>query len=331
MSVGGVKVGEPAAARTPAPTLGAPAIGAPGSLNPAVDAGRETARSSSRFADYMELTKPRITFLVLVTTFIGFFMGARGAMDLPLLFHTLFGTALVAGGASALNQVLEHALDARMKRTRNRPLPARRLSVHEAQLFGVTLCAVGVLYLTFAANLLTGALAAATVASYVFLYTPLKTVTPLSTMIGAVPGALPPVGGWAAATNQVTPGAWILFGIVFAWQLPHFLAIAWIYRDDYDRAGYPMLPVLDRVGLATGRHMVVWSLALIPISLMPTLLFMTGTLYFFGALLLGLVFLAYSVLFTIFRTDRCARHLFLVSILYLPLLWGLMILDKSTL
>lgn len=293
--------------------------------------GAESQAGTRSFADLIELTKPRITSLVLVTTAIGYFMGTQGPLDVARLVNTLLATALVAGGASALNQYLERDLDGLMRRTADRPLPQGRLSPVTALAFGVALCIAGVLYLALVTNLLAGTLAALTVASYLFLYTPLKRVTPLSTVVGAVPGALPPVGGWAAATGSLSNEAWVLFAIVFLWQLPHFLAIGWMYREDYGRANYPMLPVLDRAGYTTGRHMIAWSVGLIPVSLMPTLMNLTGVFYFFAALALGLMFLASSVLFAARRTTLDARRLFLVSILYLPLLWAFMVLDKSAL
>jgi protoheme IX farnesyltransferase len=293
--------------------------------------GTESQAATRSFADLIELTKPRITSLVLVTTAIGYFMGTQGPLDVARLVNTLLATALVAGGASALNQYLERDLDGLMKRTADRPLPQGRLSPVTALAFGVALCIAGVLYLALVTNLLAGTLAALTVASYLFLYTPLKRVTPLSTVVGAVPGALPPVGGWAAATGSLSNEAWVLFAIVFLWQLPHFLAIGWMYREDYGRANYPMLPVLDRAGYTTGRHMIAWSVGLSPVSLMPTLMNLTGVFYFFAALVLGLLFLASSVLFAARRTTIDARRLFLVSILYLPLLWAFMVLDKSAL
>ena len=287
--------------------------------------------ASAAWVDYLDMTKPRITGLVVVTTLIGFFMGTRGPIPPALLIHTLLATAMVAGGASVLNQYLERDLDALMLRTRMRPLPQGRISPFHALAFGVGLSVAGVLYLTFTTNLLAGAIAALTVASYVFVYTPLKRITPLSTVIGAVPGALPPVGGWAAATNTLGVEAWVLFAIVFMWQLPHFLAIGWMYKADYERAGFPMIPVLDELGFVTGRHMLAWSVAILPVSLMPSLLGLTGIIYFLGELVLGSLFLLSSIGFAARRSEAAARRVFLISILYLPLLWGLMVLDKAPL
>jgi len=282
----------------------------------------------ARLADWVTLTKPRITLMVQVTTLIGFFMATPGNLDWPLLLQVLAATGLVAGGASTLNQYTERDLDALMLRTSMRPLPAGRIDPTAALAFGVISSCIGTLWLALAANPLTGAVAAATVLSYIFAYTPMKRTTPISTIVGAVPGALPPLGGWAAATGQITPAAFVLFGIVFIWQLPHFLAIGRLYRDDYARAGYPMLPVLDIEGKTTGRHMVVWSLALIPVSLATTILGLTGLLYTVGALVLGTWFAVASVRFLTRRTERAARELFLCSIVYLPVLCLLMALDK---
>jgi protoheme IX farnesyltransferase len=286
---------------------------------------------SSRRADWLELTKPRITMMVLVTTMIGFFMATPGHLHWPLIVQVLAATTLVAGGASTLNQYIERDLDALMRRTARRPLPGGRIDPTGALAFGVLSSCAGTLWLAFAANWLTGAVAAATVLSYVFAYTPMKRTSPLSTIVGAVPGALPPVGGWAAATGEVAPGAWILFAIVFIWQLPHFLAIGRLYRDDYSRAGYPMLPVLDTDGVTTGRHMVTWSLALIPVSLATTIVGLTGALYSIGALVLGAWFAWSSIRFLQLRTDRAAKELFLASVIYLPVLCLLMVLDKARL
>jgi protoheme IX farnesyltransferase len=259
---------------------------------------------------------------------VGFYIGSPDALDFGRLLHLLFGTALVAGGASALNMVLERDLDARMRRTRHRPLPAGRLKPGEALVFSVLLAVAGILYLTLLVNQLTGLLAAATVGSYAFVYTPLKRKTSLSTVIGAVPGALPIVGGWAAARGALGPDAWLLFAIQFLWQLPHFLALAWMYREDYARGGFLMLPALDPNGDSTARHIVLNTLALLPVSLAPTIIGLAGPLYFFGALGLGLAFLGLSLYFAATRTNLFARRFYLASVVYLPALLGLMLLDK---
>jgi protoheme IX farnesyltransferase len=240
----------------------------------------------------------------------------------------LLGTGLVAGGASAFNQVFERDLDAMMKRTRTRPLPDQRLQPMEGVLFGSAITIAGLLMIVAASNMIAGGVALATLLSYVVVYTPLKRRTSFGTVIGAIPGALPPIIGWAAVEGSLSVQAWTLFGIMFLWQLPHFLAIAWMYRDDYARAGYPMLPVLEPDGRSTGRQSVVYAAALVPLSLAPTLMRMTGVIYFAGALLLGLAFLYLAFKFARTRAVSDARRLFFGSIVYLPLLWILMIANK---
>jgi len=240
----------------------------------------------------------------------------------------LLGTGLVAGGASAFNQVFERDLDALMRRTRTRPLPDQRLQPVEGVLFGTAITLAGLLMIVAASNLLAGAVALATLLSYVAVYTPLKRKTSFGTVIGAIPGALPPIIGWAAVEGSLSLEAWSLFGIMFLWQLPHFLAIAWMYREDYARAGYPMLPVLEPDGRSTGRQSVVYTAALVPLSLAPTLMRMTGAIYFTGALVLGLAFLYLVLGFARTRSVSDARRVFFASIIYLPLLWILMIVDK---
>jgi heme o synthase len=277
---------------------------------------------------FSELTKARLTFLVLLTTVVGFYVGFRGALDYWLMFHTLLGTALLAGGASALNQLLERQYDALMRRTEDRPLPSGRLQPDTVLIFGGLCSAAGLIYLASAVNLLTSLLGAITLGSYLFIYTPLKRVTPLNTAIGAIPGALPPLMGWTAARNEVSAEGWSLFAILFFWQLPHFLAIAWMYRDEYGRAGYAMLPVLDPGGERTARHAVSHTLGLLPISLCPFLFRLEGVTYLAGALMLSLVFLWHAVQFSRDLTFQRARQLFYASIIYLPLLLMLMVLDK---
>ncbi|MBI3292595.1 MAG: protoheme IX farnesyltransferase [Elusimicrobia bacterium] len=294
---------------------------------------------------YLELTKPRLSLLVLATTLIGFDLASRRPVDVPLLLSTLLGTALAAGGASALNQVLERDVDAKMHRTASRPLPAGRLRPDQALAFGVALSVTGILFLTLAVNLLTGFLAAITLAIYLFLYTPLKQKTSLCTPVGAIAGAIPPLIGWAARRGELTFEAWGLFWIVFLWQLPHFLALAWMYREDYARAGFPMLPVVDPDGRSTSRQILLYSLALVPVSLLPTRVGLTGSIYFWGALILSVGFLAmglYTVLgvagvrhpyplgFQLLRRPATvyAKRLFLASVVYLPGLLALMALNK---
>lgn len=282
----------------------------------------------SWLAVFAELTKARLTALVLLTTLVGFYLGWPGAPDLTLLFHTMLGTALVAAGAAALNQLLERDFDALMPRTEDRPLPSGRLQPGTVLVFGVASAVLGLVYLAAEVNALTGILGAITLVSYLFIYTPLKRVTPLNTLVGAVPGALPPLMGWAAARGQVSPGGWALFAILFFWQLPHFLAIAWIYRDQYARAGFVMLPVVDSSGERTRRQAVSQTLALLPFSLCPFLLHLAGPLYLMGALGLGGAMLWFAIRFSRQLTLPAARRLFFMSIIYLPLLLGLMVFDK---
>ncbi|MBA4150191.1 MAG: protoheme IX farnesyltransferase [Verrucomicrobia bacterium] len=281
-------------------------------------------------AVYCDLLKARLTFLVLLTTAVGFYLASRGSVDSLLMFHTLLGTALLASGASALNQLLERQHDAKMTRTETRPLPSGRLKPETVLIFGGVCAVAGMIYLALAVNTLTSLLGAVTLVSYVFVYTPLKRVTSLNTAIGAIPGALPPLMGWTAVRNEVTAEGWALFAILFFWQLPHFLAIAWIYREDYAKAGYVMLPLRDPEGLRTSRQAVSHTLGLLPISLVPFLLKMVGLTYFFGALVLGLIFLWYAIRFSREVTVSRARQLFFVSIIYLPLLLVLMVFDKIT-
>ncbi len=279
-------------------------------------------------AVYAELFKARLTFLVLLTTLVGFYLGSRGPVDYLLMFHTLLGTALVAAGASALNQLWERHHDACMRRTQDRPLPSGRLQPPTVLFIGSTCSVAGLAYLALAVNLVTCLLGAASLLIYVFVYTPLKRVTWLNTAVGAIPGGLPPLMGWTAARGQLTTDGWALFGILALWQLPHFMAIAWMYRDEYARAGFKMLPVLDPEGERTGSQAVSHTLALVPVSLCPSMVQLTGPVYFIGATILGLVFLWSAVQFSRRLTEARARQLFYVSILYLPLLLGLMVLDK---
>jgi protoheme IX farnesyltransferase len=285
----------------------------------------------TRVGTFVELTKPRIGGLVLVATAVGFFMAlpvGTGMSAVALLFHALLGTALVAAGANALNQWLESAHDAKMIRTSGRPIPSGRLTSLEVAAFGVACGAAGVLYLAVLVNAWASLIATVTLVTYVFAYTPLKRVTPLCVFAGAVPGALPPVIGWASATGSLAFEAWMLFAIVFFWQLPHFASIAWLYRDDYARAGYPMLPVVDRVGVRSDLHMVTHSVGLLAVTLVPTFYGLTGAVYTFGAMLLGLSFLAVGVLFLVNKTESTARRHVLASVVYLPLLLMLMVIDK---
>jgi heme o synthase len=284
-----------------------------------------------RVADLLELTKPRITFMVVVSAAAGFYLGAGSNEllgDFFRLLNAMLGTALVASGASCLNQFLERESDRWMERTSQRPLPAGRIEPAVALLFGVLLAVAGSTYLWFAANPLTAILGALTLLLYVAVYTPLKRHSSLCTIVGAVPGALPPVMGWTAATGALTAEAWALFSILFFWQMPHFLAIAWIYRDDYRRGGQPMLPVIDPSGGSTARQIVLYGLALLPTSLLPAALGLCGSVYFAGALVLGLGFLAVGLHTAMTRTVASARLLLRVSVAYLPALLALMALDK---
>jgi protoheme IX farnesyltransferase len=283
----------------------------------------------SRAQDYVALAKPRLNFLVVATALAGYVMAGGDTSNAVLVLATLAGTGLVAGGASAFNQIAERERDALMQRTRLRPLPDGRLTVRDAFVFGAALSAIGLLLLAAAANLLSAAVALATLVIYTLIYTPLKPRTSFATVVGAIPGALPPVIGWAAARNELSQGAWILFAIVFLWQLPHFLAIAWIYREDYERAGFLMLPVIEPDGRSTARQAVVYAAALLPVSLAPTLLKMTGEAYFAGAFVLTVLFVALTVKFAASRSIPDARRLFFGSITYLPLLWILMILGRN--
>ena len=281
-----------------------------------------------RSRDYVALAKPRLNMLVVASTLAGYAMGDGEPLGAVRVAGLLLGTFCVAGGASAFNQVIERDTDALMRRTRSRPLPAHRLQPPEGLLFATASTLVGLLVTVAASNLLAAAASLTTLLIYVAVYTPLKRRTSFGTVIGAIPGALPPIIGWAAVANEISAGAWALFGIMFLWQLPHFLAIAWMCRDDYTRAGFPMLPVIEPDGRSTGRQSVVYSAALIPLSLAPRLMHMTGDAYFAGALLLGVIFLWLSIRFARSRADADARRLFFGSILYLPLLWILMIADK---
>jgi len=286
------------------------------------------AVEKSWVAVYSELFKARLTFLVLLTTLVGFYIGSPGQVDYLLMLHTILGTALLASGASALNQLWEREYDAKMRRTQDRPLPSGRLQPHFVLALGCTSALLGMLYLAFAVNVQTSLIGACSLATYIFIYTPLKRVTWLNTVVGAVPGALPPLIGWAAARGQVSSEGLTLFGILALWQLPHFLAIAWIYRDEYARAGFKMLPVVDPIGRRTGRQAVLYTLGLVPVSMCPFFLKLAGPVYLFGAVLLGLAFFWCAIQFSRSLTISRARQLFYVSILYLPLLLSVMVLDK---
>lgn len=277
--------------------------------------------------DYIELTKPNVTWLILMSTGVGYYLGAAHPLGaLLFLFHVLFGTALVASGTGALNQWMERGVDAKMRRTQDRPLPAGRLDSKRAFCFGLMLSVSGVVYLALTVNLLTGFLGAFTCSTYLLCYTPLKKRTPLSTLVGAFPGAMPILMGFAAGRGRLTLEGWVLYGILFLWQFPHFLSIATLYREDYERGGIVMLPVVDPEGKATRRQIVGFTLALLPVSLAPTLLGLSGLIYFSGTLALGLAFLYFSLGV---RTKLQARRLLQASVVYLPLVYSLMVLDKQ--
>ena len=284
-----------------------------------------------RIADYVELFKVRLNLLVLVTTSMGFYLGTRGQADLGRLLYTLMGTALVAASGGALNQLLERDIDGKMRRTANRPLPAGRLQPAEVRWLATLLGISGLLILALATSSLSTFVAAFTLFSYVVVYTPLKQKTPLAVLVGAVPGALPPVIGWTAARGSLGAGGWILFGILFLWQLPHFLAIAWLYRQQYTRAGLKVLATVDPDGRRTGQNVVLGCAALIGVSLLPTAQGLAGSLYLVGATVLGAAYMHASIRMAVARTEANARRLFRVSLLYLPLLLALMVYDRMPL
>jgi heme o synthase len=284
-------------------------------------------RAHTRVGDYVTLTKPRLNFLVLLTVAAAFSLGAGPEAALIDLAHTLAGTFLVAGGAAALNQVWERATDRLMRRTAQRPLADLRMSAAEGAAFGAALTIIGGAELAYFVNPLSAAVALFTTATYVLLYTPLKLRTSLSTIAGALPGALPAVIGWAAATNTLSIEGWVLFGIVFMWQMPHFLAIAWMYRDEYARAGMPLLPVIEPDGKSTGRQAVLYTAVLIPLSMMPTGVGLATAWYLAGAITLGAILMVLALEFSAKRDLPTARRLFFGSILYLPILWALLVFD----
>ena len=274
--------------------------------------------------DFITLMKPRITLMVVLTALFGFYLASPGPMDVALLANLLAGTALSCAGAGALNMAMEVRADGAMNRTRQRPIPSGRVPVGTAVSFGGILATAGVARFAVKVNGLTAVLSCVTIVLYLFVYTPLKSRTSLCTVIGAIPGALPPVMGWAAARGSLDAGAWALFGVLFFWQLPHFLAIAWMYREDYARAGYPMLPVTDPEGGSTARQVVLQTLALMVISLAPVGLNLAGGAYLAGASVLGVAFLAFGLAFARVRSRERARRLFLASLAYLPGLLGLL-------
>ena len=291
-------------------------------------AGARTV-TREKLSAYYELTKPRITFLVVLTTSAGFLLGStRGAFDYQLFAHTMLGVALLCSGISALNQWMERDLDGLMRRTAHRPLPLGTLSPRAALIFGLSLTVGAEVYLAFLVNPLSAFCGLTVIVGYLLCYTPLKTRTSLSTLVGAFPGAVPPLLGWAAATNHVGMEAWALFAILFLWQFPHFFAIAWMYREDYARAGILMLPVVEPEGRLTRQQIVVWTLMLVPVSLAPAALGISGAIYFFGALVLGALFLWSSIAAAVTLSRQSARRVLLASVLYLPVLFVLMVINQ---
>jgi len=282
----------------------------------------------SRAMDYISLTKPELTFLSVLTALAGYYLGAGGIPEGTGVIHTLVGTALVGGGSGALNQYIERRYDAQMKRTENRPLPSGRIAPLEALLFGILLASGGILSLALCVNMLTASLGAITCITYLSLYTPLKRLTPLATLVGGIPGALPPVMGWTAATNGITSGAMILFGILFFWQMPHFLSLAWMYRKDYARAGYRLLAVMDSGGVRTATQAFLCTCLLIPVSLLLVREGGAGMMYVVSAAILGAGFLLFAFLLLVRRTSGAARRLFFASLLYLPALMLAMVIDR---
>lgn len=280
-------------------------------------------------AVFADLVKARLTSLVLLTTFVGFYLGERGTINYLLMFHALFGTALIAGGAAALNELLEREYDAKMRRTAGRPLPTGRLQPTTVALFGGVCSLVGLIYLAVAVNLLTSVLGAVTSISYLFIYTPLKRVTWVNTLVGAIPGGLPPLMGWTAAQNELSGEGWALFAILAFWQIPHFMAIAWLYRDEYAKAGFVMLPNLDPDGSRTAQHSISNTIALLLASLCPFAFGLNGKIYLVAALILGAGYFWCAVRFARQMTTRRARQLFLASIIYLPLLIAALVGNKQ--
>jgi len=279
--------------------------------------------------DLVELVKARLTLLVLLTTAVGFYLGAEGPINFVSLLHTVFGTAAAAAGAAALNQWWEHNLDALMQRTRSRPVSAGRMRPRDAVILGSALSIFGVAYLAFVCNVLSAALAAITIIIYIFAYTPLKRVSTFNTALGAVPGALPPMIGWAAARGTLNAGAWTLFAILFFWQLPHFFAIAWMYRDDYARAGFQMISSDDRTGERSASQSVFFCMLLFVVAGLPAFLGIATVFYLLAELILGAVFVAVAMRFLKTRARADARRLFITSIIYLPLLLGALVLSKA--
>ncbi len=280
-----------------------------------------------KLAAYLELTKPRIAFMLVLTSAAGFYLGADKGFDVVLFVNSMIGILLLAFGVATLNQVWERKSDALMERTASRPLPTQKVSFVEALVFGISLCVVAEIYLAFLVNELTAFLGLIVFVGYVLLYTPLKKYTSASTAIGALPGAMPPLMGWTASANEITLGAWILFSIIFLWQFPHFLAIAWMYKEQYAKAGIKMLPVLEPEGKITARQIVIFTILLLPVSIAPFFIGLAGWVYLVGASLLGTWFLMASIKTARAKSVEQARKLLLVSVIYLPLLFALMVFN----
>jgi protoheme IX farnesyltransferase len=302
------------------------AINLPASAVSTIERPRLSARE--RVSAYVELTKPRITFLIVLTSAAGFGLASRRGIDYLALVSALFGIALLSSGIATLNQYAERDLDGLMRRTAGRPLPSGKLAPWEALAFGAGLTIAAEVYLLLLVNPLSALLGLTVIAGYLFGYTPLKTRSSLSTVVGAFPGAVPPLIGWTAATGTLSIEGWVLFAILFLWQFPHFLAIAWMYREDYSRAGILMLPVVEPDGRVTAQQIVLYTLMLIPVSLLPTVLGISGKFYFFGAIVLGLLFLYSSIRAAFSMSRQQAKQLLLASVLYLPLLFILMVVNK---
>ena len=280
-----------------------------------------------KLAAYVELTKPRIAFMLVLTSAAGFYLGSGQNFNFALFTNSMIGIALLAFGVATLNQYIERKTDALMQRTARRPLPSNTLSPNEALIFGSVLCAVAELYLLFLVNGLTAGLGLIVIVGYVLLYTPLKTRTSASTAIGALPGAMPPLMGWTSAADGINLGAWTLFALLFLWQFPHFLAIAWMYKEDYAKAGIKMLPALEKDGKITARQIMLFTILMIPVSLAPFFIGMSGIYYLVGASVLGVWFLWASIQAARFKTIEKSRRLLLVSVLYLPIIFALMVFN----
>ncbi len=288
----------------------------------------ERLSARERIAAYVDLTKPRITFLIVLTAAAGFALASPGRIDYAAMMSAMLGIALLSSGIATLNQYMERDLDGLMRRTANRPLPSGKLMPWEALAFGAGLTVLAEIYLAFLVNPLSALLGLTVISGYLFAYTPLKTRTTLSTFVGAFPGAVPPLIGWTSARGTIDIDAWVLFAILFLWQFPHFLAIAVMYREDYGRAGILMLPVVEPDGRVTAQQIVLYTAMLLPVSLLPTLLGTAGKIYLAGAAVLGLAFLYFSLRAAFSKSRQTARQLLLASVIYLPLLFILMVLDR---